>query len=60
MLCSDSLLNRKDCPQKILVCNLLVIFFVKEKPLNDIFVCFFFLSFGRVVKLNTVEKNDFY
>ena len=43
MLCSDSLLNRKDCPQKILVCNLLVIFFVKEKPLNDIFVCFFFI-----------------
>ena len=32
-----------DCPQKILVCNLLVIFFVKEKALNDIFVCFFLI-----------------
>ena len=51
----------KDSPQKILVCNLLVIFFVKEKALNDIFVCFcfFFLSFGRVVKLNTAEKKRF-
>lgn len=32
----------KDCPQKVLVCNSLVIFFVKEKALNDIFVCFCF------------------
>ena len=59
MLCSDSLLNRKDCPQKVLVCNLLVIFFVKEKHVNDIFVCFFFFIIWKSSQTKHCGKKRF-